>query len=401
MNPPAAATGPNGSTAPLPEVGRNGSTERGFSTARINSISSHAATLNTTTGALHFDGTEIIVRTGGEVILAGDLLASINEGLEARVKNSGRSLADIAPDELDAARVAEMKRQLPRAIESKLLFIEARRKIPKDNLPKVEEHANQIFEKEELKRMMDNYKIKTRGELDARLHQYGTSIDAQRRAFFERGVGMQFLHQQTSGGEEKEVSHDEMLEYYRTHIADYETAPRARWEQILIRMDKHEAKEDAYRKIAECGNEILRGVPFADVAKEHSHDSTSVEGGVHDWTTKGSLKYQPLDEAIFNLPVGKLSPIIEDDRGFSIIRVVEREGMTRTPFSEAQTEIKKEIKKHRNDGKMEAYVEAAQGQSHGVDNLRRAGHRRRGTSRGHGPPRKYQTLTHSLTISSG
>ncbi len=248
-----------------------------------------------------------------------------------------------------------MKQQLNRAIETKMLFTEACRKIPKDNLPKVQEHANKIFEENECKRLMSGYQVKTRGELDAKLHEHGTSLDAARNAFFESGVGNQYLHQTVK--DESEITHDQMLAYYREHIAEYETPPKARWEQVLVKLSEHETKEEAFQLLAQWGNQIFHGAPLAEIAKAHSEDSSAADGGLHDWTTKGSLVYKPLDEAIFGLPVGNLSPIIEDEHGFSIIRVVERKELTREPFSEAQVEIKKKIKKERASGQMERYVE--------------------------------------------
>ena len=60
-------------------------------------------------------------------------------------------------------------------------------------------------------------------------------------------------------------------------------------------------------------------------------------------TGKGSLRSTILDEALFTLPVGTLSQIIEDDDCFYILRVVEREDAKRTPFNEVQPEIKKTL----------------------------------------------------------
>ena len=295
---------------------------------------------------------------GNDPILAGDLLPMIDEGLEARAKAMGKTLKEVPRDELDAARLVAMKQQLNRAIETKMLFAAARREIPKDNLPKVQEHANKIFDENEVKRLMAGYQVKTRGELDAKLHEHGASLDAARNAFFESGVGNQFLHQKVKVKDESEITHDQMLAYYREHIAEYETPPKARWEQILVKFSEHGTKEEAYQLLAQWGNQIFHGAPLADIAKAHSEDPSAVDGGLHDWTTKGSLVHKPLDEAIFRLPVGSLSPIIEDEHGFSIIRVVERKDLVREPFSEAQVEIKKKIKKERAYGQMERYVEA-------------------------------------------
>jgi len=63
-----------------------------------------------------------------------------------------------------------------------------------------------------------------------------------------------------------------------------------------------------------------------------------------------------LDEAIFTLPVGVLSPILEDEQGFHIVRVVERQDAYRTPFEEAQLDIREKLEERRNGQSVEKYL---------------------------------------------
>jgi parvulin-like peptidyl-prolyl isomerase len=63
-----------------------------------------------------------------------------------------------------------------------------------------------------------------------------------------------------------------------------------------------------------------------------------------------------MDNALFNLPVGQLSVILEDERGFQIVRVVERQELQRKPFGEMQAEIKKRIKEEREGEASKKYV---------------------------------------------
>jgi parvulin-like peptidyl-prolyl isomerase len=72
--------------------------------------------------------------------------------------------------------------------------------------------------------------------------------------------------------------------------------------------------------------------------------------------TKGSLVSEVLNRALFELPVGQLSPILECDSGFYIIVVTDREEARRTPFLEAQVEIEPKIKQQRAKEQMRAYV---------------------------------------------
>lgn len=79
-------------------------------------------------------------------------------------------------------------------------------------------------------------------------------------------------------------------------------------------------------------------------------------GGVYDWTTKGSLASKPLDEAVFRLPVGQLSTIIADGTSLHIIRVTERTDAGRTPFIEAQVEIRESLQNDRRKREMDDYL---------------------------------------------
>ena len=68
------------------------------------------------------------------------------------------------------------------------------------------------------------------------------------------------------------------------------------------------------------------------MAKEHSQDFASEEGGFHDWTGQGSLRSTVLDNIIFAStlpPRPALSQIVEDDEGLHIVRIVERQDAKR------------------------------------------------------------------------
>ena len=59
---------------------------------------------------------------------------------------------------------------------------------------------------------------------------------------------------------------------------------------------------------------------------------------------KRYLASTQIDEALFSLPVKQMSPILEDARGFHIIRVLDRTSAGRFTFVEKQDEIKADLK---------------------------------------------------------
>jgi parvulin-like peptidyl-prolyl isomerase len=104
------------------------------------------------------------------------------------------------------------------------------------------------------------------------------------------------------------------------------------------------------------GNEVFAGRRFADVARAESDGVTANDGGRRNWTSRGSLVCKALDNALFGLPVGMLSPVIKSANGFHIIRVTDREDAAVTTFLQAQAEIKDKIVQQRTRKQTEEYI---------------------------------------------
>ena len=64
-----------------------------------------------------------------------------------------------------------------------------------------------------------------------------------------------------------------------------------------------------------------------------------------------------LDKALFALPVGTMSRILEDETGFHIVRVVEREDAHRTAFEKVQTEIREKLQKKQEEANAHEVIE--------------------------------------------
>ena len=286
----------------------------------------------------------ILGRVGPEVVLAGEVMALfVNHNIE--------KLKEPIPDEF---REELLKNWLVRAIVTKLMFVEARRSIPAENFGQVEKQIQAYFEKEEIPRLMEKAKLTSAAELEERLSLLGTSLEWQKKLYTERTLGQQWML--SDSGFKKVISPEELLVYYRQKASDFDRPARARWEELAVRVSPMTSKQESWQKLAGLGNQVLGGLPFAEAARRGSEGATASEGGVRDWTTRGSLASQELDRALFGLPVGQLSPIIESNMGFHIIRVIEREEARRIPFTEVQEDIRKAIQDERFEENFQSYV---------------------------------------------
>jgi beta-lactamase regulating signal transducer with metallopeptidase domain len=299
-----------------------------------------------------FNGGEIIARVGPEVILASDVLPDANHHLK-RVLDYNRAPQTPPQDEVERLRKLYMSKFLEHVIETKLVIVEGKRKLPKEAWEKIEKQFNEQFDKEYLAMMIESEACQSRAELDIKLHKDGSSLEALRCQAMERSFAQHWIDEKAR--DDREITDEDMHAYYQAHLAAYETPARARWEHLMVRFDNFDTKEQARQAIAGWRREIQEGTPFGDLATAHSQDISASDGGMHNWTSKDSLLSEVLDEAIFTLPVGQLSQILEDMRRFHIIRVVERNDQMVTPFTETQPEIRKQIHEARVREKRQQY----------------------------------------------
>jgi parvulin-like peptidyl-prolyl isomerase len=280
------------------------------------------------------EATRIVARVGGEVILAGEVLSSVNGFL---AKNG----VDPNAPEVQPQKAAYVKMRLKQLVDTRMVVNEARQKIPPEGYKKAMEKFDEEFYKSVAPKLAQDRKLPDVAALEVQLRKDGTTLEREKHNFAEMVLCNSYLAQNVHIA--KDVTHAEMLKYYQEHGAEYDHPAEARWEQISVRFDAFPSKAEAYAAIAQLGNEVVAGRPFADAARAASHGSTASQGGAHPWTKQGSLVSKALDQALFTLPVGELSPIIEDKQAFHIVRVVERREAGRMPFTDAQVFIRKKI----------------------------------------------------------
>lgn len=332
-----------------------------------------------------FAAAQVIATVGDEFILAGDLMPQVEMIIEmalqmVKPEDRQREAAKLRRQQNDL-----MQKILAQSIESKMLYVaflqeipEARREeaipmIKKEMEKSFEESMNRILAKvrvaspSEVRSLMKQNaqlvrlaKIMTAeglvslGQLDLALRRYGTSLEQERRIFGERSLGRSVIGSNID--RDREVTHQQMLDYYQGHLQDYEIEAQVRWERLSVHFARIADKNAAYRTIAAMGNEVLRGAPFGAVAQRGSHGLRAAQGGSQDWTPQGSLKSEVVEKALYELPLNRLSPIIEDDRGFHIVRVLERREAGHVSFREAQAGIKKRIEAKNFNEQVATYI---------------------------------------------
>jgi len=290
----------------------------------------------------------VVARVGPEVVLEADLLTP--KALEWLEKVT----PGMPPEKVRELRLQICRQVLEPHIETLLVYVDACREIPANKLPEIRKNVDRAFDEQQLPRMMKEANSANSLEFEKSLRARGMSLDRMRKMFFERGLAQEWLKKNVKTSEE--VPHAELIAWYQNHLDDYDYPAKARFESLTMKMGLKRSRQQAWDLLASMGNEVLAGRPFADVAKSRSEGPTASQGGQFDWTGKGSLASVKLDEAIFSLPVGQLSAIIEDGEALHIVRVSEREDAGRTPFLDAQVEIKETLIAERRRAATDEYL---------------------------------------------
>jgi parvulin-like peptidyl-prolyl isomerase len=344
--------------------------------------------------AVLFQPGQIVARVDDKTVLYCDVLPTVNlimEPLLAKAKSAAER------DSLEAQREALTRNVIQQVVQNKMLLLEFERGMPgelradskkraesegkmrkeirkqfdlsltsgrervanasQDDIDKLMRQDPTIVR---LALLMKERHLESPGELDAALRQFGTSLDQQVKDYGEYMMGMEAARTKIGLGskaKKPEVTHQEMLDYYQAHAADYYIPAKAKFEILSVRFANFGGnRQAAERAIVEMGNAVYFGAPLAAIARKHSQEPRAQDGGAYEWVTPGSLASKPVDRAVFTLEVGKLSQVIEDEIGLHIVRVTERQEAGQVSFIEAQPEIKLAIEGQRRVAEQQKYL---------------------------------------------
>jgi parvulin-like peptidyl-prolyl isomerase len=121
---------------------------------------------------------------------------------------------------------------------------------------------------------------------------------------------------------------------------------------LLTEGKSDQEKVEIRKKMEEILAKAKSGEDFGELARQYSEDPGSKEnGGLYENFGRGRM-VKPFEEAAFSVPVGEISPIVETEFGYHVIKVVDRKKETR-PLEEARPELEARLKKEK---KTEGYT---------------------------------------------
>ncbi len=207
---------------------------------------------------------------------------------------------------------------LERLVESKLIIAAA-----KQADIKVEDEEVQRDVEENISQLVRHFG--SQATLERELRQNGMTLDDYRARsaaqlrdrHYMSAVIRSFVRPKV------EVLENEIDEYYRAHAHELPATPDSVvLGGILVAVQPApDVQREVQRKLGEALKALGEGRAFADVARVWSEDPNARRGGVLGVVKAGDLFDRNLENAVFSLQVGQVSPPIVTDRGVHLVRL--------------------------------------------------------------------------------
>ncbi len=159
-------------------------------------------------------------------------------------------------------------------------------------------------------------------------------------------------------GSKVNISDDEVRAYYERHMKDG-TNVQVRASHVFIAIPEGADAQVVAEKQAQAQKILERakaGEDFAKLAKESSDDAaTRAEGGDLGYFGKDMLP-KPIEEIVFAMKVGDIRGPIRADRGFHVIKLVDRKLKDAKPFDEVKDDIRMQLRQKDMERQTKSYL---------------------------------------------
>lgn len=294
------------------------------------------------------------------MVAAGRAAAEVVDEIVAKVNEDIVTKADLESEEQGAlqelyrqysgaeldTRVAQAKREMLRHLIDRRVLVQRAGHL--FDLTKMQDFFLASFK--------ENQNIKSDKELEKLLLQQNMTMADLKTRLLEDAAPQQVIRAEIV--ERIAVSEKDERDYYDAHPEQFEIPAESTVREIVIKSTA--ADRDAKRAEAEAARSraAAPGADFAAIAAEVSDAGTKKQGGLLGTVKKGDLS-AALDHAAFSVAVGEISPVIEADYGFHILKVDSRIEQGAKPFDSAKDEIETKLRAERYPAEYRTYLKKA------------------------------------------
>ena len=150
------------------------------------------------------------------------------------------------------------------------------------------------------------------------------------------------------------VSPGEVNDYYKNHPEDFAQGDRVKLQHILIRVGTR-SEEEASSFAQSLYEKIKAGASFAEIARTYSEGAEAKEDGEMGWIEKDQLMGE-IDQKVFTLNNGEITPPIATSLGYHIFKVSERQKFSVKPITEVREQVQDILFKEKYKARLESWL---------------------------------------------
>jgi peptidyl-prolyl cis-trans isomerase D len=159
-----------------------------------------------------------------------------------------------------------------------------------------------------------------------------------------------------------QVSEDEVSAYYQANQKQYAVPEQREASHILIAAGKAAPAADRAKARARA-EELLAEVrknpaSFAELAKKNSQDPGSAAKGGDLGVFSRGMMVKPFDDTVFSMKEGEISPVVETDFGYHVIKLNKIRAAGVKPLAEARADIEHALRTQKAQKKFDDAAEA-------------------------------------------
>ena len=297
---------------------------------------------------------DVAARVNGNPIFVSEVLERYRPQLEAQK-------SQVSSEQYQKMLQGLLEQELPGFIEQALVLDAARAQFKQDQWDELQEKLDDFFYEEEVPSLQQRLKVGSLREVEMKMQEAGTSLAAYRRVWGERQIAGQWVSEKLT---DATASRQELLEEYESKIDDYREPEQVKWQQCWISITESGGTDGARMRVQQVIDDLKAGQSFDEVIAAHSDGPRSGDGGRWDWTQTSSLANEQLKETLTTLKLNQVGPVLEDDRGYRLVKLTGFRPARVRPFEEVQDELREAIVQRKR-------ADAAQ---HVIDELRAGAH---------------------------
>ena len=176
---------------------------------------------------------------------------------------------------------------------------------------------------------------------------------------FTKGILTQALIEETVN-KNVTVTDEEIEEYYKNNISEFQVPEKVKVSHILIAVASdagENVKAEKKKQAEQILYKVKAGENFAELAEQYSDDApTKKRGGVLGFFPRGS-KSSEIEEVAFNLKKGEVSDIVLTDKGYHIIKMIDKKEGTTKSLEESRKKITSKLTQQKKSEAIQRLLE--------------------------------------------